>query len=128
MNQDFEETRDFAEIVTDFRGGICHQELSEALQQATDATMRTGKMSTVTLAIKIKMAGERQVEITDEVKTKIPKPTQPTSIMFVDDNRNLNRCDTRQMNLGELATAEKPKAELVSIDKKTGELKEVNAK
>lgn len=119
-----QETRDFAEFITDLRGGGCHYDLSKALQAAADAAMKTGKIATVSLTVKIKPQGERQVEIIDQIKKTIPEPTQPTTIMFVDDERNLTRDDRRQM---ELKDVEPKKAELVDIKKPEKELKEVGA-
>jgi hypothetical protein len=119
-----EQNTDFAEFITDLRSGICHQELSDKLRKATKAVTETGKMATVSLGLKIKLKGQ-QVIIVDEIKAKIPEHDKPETIMFFDENGNLSRCDFRQRGLDELKEA-KPKAELVSINKETGELREVN--
>lgn len=120
------EVRDFAEIITDLRGGVTHQELSVALMEATAAAKRTGKMATVQLTIKIKPQGDRQVEVVDAIKRTIPEPNRSPTIMFVDDH-GLSRYDARQMRLDEVKIVEKKEeSPMVVVDEKTGEiLKEV---
>lgn len=125
MSEQTQNTRDFAEFITDLRGGICHQDISVAMQRAADAAMKTGKMATVSLQLKIKPQGERQVTVDDIIKTTLPEPTKPPTVMFVDDDRNLSRSDSRQMELKDIG---RPKAELVELNHKTGELREASAK
>lgn len=120
------ELRDFSEVITDLRGGRTHSELSAALTEATEAAMKTGKMATVSLTIKIKPQGNRQVEVLDAIKRTIPEPNRQPTIMFIDDDGTLTRSDVRQMRLDDLKVVEQqPKGELVLLDQKTGELKEV---
>lgn len=121
------ELRDFAEVITDLRGGNTHHELSVAVKEATEAARRTGKMATVQLTIKIKPQGDRQVEVIDAIKRTIPEPNRSPTIMFIDDDNRLTRSDVRQMRLDELKVPDKKpeKPELVLMDKETGELKEV---
>lgn len=120
------EARDFAEFVTDLRGGNTHHELSVALQEATEAARRTGKTASVQLTIKIKPQGERQVEIVDAIKRVIPEPSRMPTIMFIDQENRLTRYDARQMRLDEVKIVEK-KADgpMVVVNEETGELKEV---
>ncbi|MGV0961830.1 MAG: hypothetical protein ACOYB1_18550 [Limnohabitans sp.] len=120
--------RDFAEIVTDLRGGITHKELSVAMRDATEAAKRTGKMASVQLTIKIKPQGDRQVEVIDVVKKVIPEPNRSPTIFFIDNDNGLTRSDVRQMRIEELTVVEeKPgKDGVVIIDQKTGELREVS--
>jgi len=121
------DVRDFVDVVTDLRGGNTHQELSHALQEATEAARRTGKMATVQLTIKIKPQGDRQVEVVDAIKRTIPEPNRVPTIMFIDEQNCLTRCDIRQMRLDELVIVPPvaAKEELVVVDKQTGEIKEV---
>ena len=121
------EARDFAEIVTDLRGGATHQELSVALMEATAAAKRTGKTATVQLTIKIKPQGDRQVEVVDAIKRTIPEPNRAPTIMFVDDKQGLTRYNVRQMRLEEIKIVEKKAEQPVAlVDEETGEiLKEV---
>jgi len=119
------EVRDFADLVTDLRGGNTHHELSLAYQQATEAAKRTGKTASITFTVKIKPNGDRQCEVTDSITKKIPEPSRGSTIMFVDDDNNLTR-SIRQMNLSDIKTTnDNAKGELVEIDKKTGELRAV---
>lgn len=122
------EVRDFADVLTDLRGGRTHQELSEALVEATEAVKRTGKQATVQLTIKLKPQGDRQVEVIDAIKRTIPEPARQPTIMFIDEGNRLSRSDVRQMRLDELKVAEQPqsKGELVLVNTNTGELKEAS--
>lgn len=117
--------RDFAELITDLRGGQVHQELSNAFVEATEAAKRTGKVASVTLQIKIKPAGDRQCEVTDSITKKIPVPTKLPTVMFVDDFNNLTRNDRRQMRIDDVVTIEHKTPETFTVNAETGELIEV---
>lgn len=122
---DTAEIRDFSELVTDLRHGNCHQELSMAYQEATEAAKRTGKSASITFTVKIKPCGDRQCEVTDDIKTKIPKPTKQPTIMFVDDHNNLTRTDRKQMKITdvrEVAESNVSPQEIVTVNSKTGEV------
>lgn len=120
--------RDFAKLITDLRAGRAHQEISEAVREATEAATQTGKKSSVTLKLTFKPKGQ-QFSVADDIKKQIPRPDQPETVMFFDENYNLTRCDIRQMELGDtLRQLDEKKGELVNIDKSTGELKEVSIK
>jgi len=120
--------RDFTEVLTDLRNGRTHHDLSLAMHEATEAAMRTGKMATVQLTIKIKPQGDRQVEVLDAIKRTIPEPNRHPTIMFIDDDNRLTRSDVRQMHIDDLKVVEEaqPKGDLVLLNSKTGELKEVS--
>ncbi len=108
--------RDFSEFITDVRGGNCHQELSQAINEVTSAAMNTGKVGSVTLTIKIKPQGEGQAAIVDQIKRTIPEPTKPETFCFVDNDGNLTRSDPRQAKIDDLKI----------VDMNTGEIKQVN--
>lgn len=117
------DVRDFAEIITDLRGGSTHKELSVAMMEAAAAAKRTGKMATVQLTIKIKPQGDRQVEVVDAIKRTIPEPNRAPTIMFIDDKQGMTRYDVRQMRLDEVQTVEKKEeSPMVVVDEKTGEI------
>ena len=98
------ERKDFAEMLTDLRGGACHDELTTALADVARAVVKTGKMGTVQLTVKIKSIGERQVEVIDAVKVNVPEPTKPSTIMFAGDNYHLTRTDPRQASITDIKT------------------------
>ena len=114
--------RDFAELITDLRGGNTHHELSLALQEATEAAKRTGKTASVTLQVKIKPSGDRQCEVTDTITKKIPEPARLPTVMFIDDEDNLSRSGRRQMKLDELKQVEQPENKLVDLGEKASEI------
>ena len=120
-----EQIRGFDEVLTDLRAGRTLDELSQYLREATEAAKRTGKMATVQLTLKIKPQGDRQVEVLDTVTRKIPEPNRHPTIMFVDENGNMTRNDARQMRIDDLQVVQEKKAEIVLLDKQSGEIKEV---
>lgn len=120
-----DEIRDFAEIVTDLRGGVTHRELSQAVYDATEAAKRTGKNAEVQLVLKIKPQGDRQVEVVDVIKKKIPEPNRSPTIFFVDGGR-LTRSDVRQMRLDELKDVGRKEEKEVVVVAVKNEMKEVS--
>lgn len=117
-----DEIRDFAEIVTDLRGGVTHRELSVALHDATEAAKRTGKMATVTLTIKIKPQGDRQVEVVDAIKKTIPEPNRSPTLFFVEGNGRLTRSDVRQRRLDELEEVKQADKPVVEVKRPEGKV------
>jgi len=110
--------QDFSEVLTDFRGGTLHHELSIALQRVTEAVQKTGKVGSIALTLKIKPQGEGQVEVLDSIKENIPQPTKPSTFMFVDfETNHLLRDNPRQATISDIKV----------LNTKTGEVKEVGS-
>lgn len=91
--------RPFLDLLREHRGGLTHDELSEALNRLVAAVMDERKAGDLTLKVTIKPQGDGAVMVMDEVKLKLPKPTKGTSLFFVTPENNLIRQDPRQPNL-----------------------------
>ncbi len=107
--------RPFTDTLAAMRFGELVDDLSTAMHELVDACSNTGKTGTLTLTIKIKPGKAGQMELVDEVKTKLPPPEKGTTLMFVTPEGNLTRTDPRQMLLEGLR----------EVDTATGEIKEV---
>jgi hypothetical protein len=115
---DAPEARPFAAILQEQRQGAAHDELTKALQDVVAGVLDTGKMGTLTLALKVKPSPDGiSVLVFDEVKAKVPENDRPASIFYGDDNGNLHRTDPRQTELPNLR----------SVDRDTGEVREAPA-
>lgn len=84
------------------------EELADALNDMVHASTETGKLSELTLKIKLKPMGgsSGQVEMDTDVKTKLPAPTKGKTIMFATPQNNLQRENPKQQTLDGLRTAD----------------------
>lgn len=106
----------FSQTVESLRYGTLHDDLTDSINQLTEAVTRTGKTGTLTLSIKLKPTNNSgQIEVIDDIKLGLPKENKGTSIMFATPENNLQREDPRQLNIEGLRT----------VDKETGELRKV---
>lgn len=88
----------FTHTVNMLRYGQTAEELSEKLSECIGRSRETGKLSELTLKIKLKPDG-RQVFITEEIKAKLPDFPREQTILFPTDDNNLQRTDPRQAEL-----------------------------
>jgi hypothetical protein len=102
------QVRPFADTLTALRRGELVDELAEALNELTTACADTGKVGTLTVSIKLKPGSAGQIEVTDEVKLKMPTPNKSSTLMFATPEGNLQRDDPRQMSIEGLREAPKP--------------------
>ncbi|AWB35936.1 hypothetical protein [Orrella marina] len=91
--------KSFAEVLTDLRYGTLHDELTDSLQEVVNACVETGKAGKLQLTISIKPGKSGELEIADDIKTKVPELTKGSSIMWATPEGNLTRSDPRQMTL-----------------------------
>lgn len=109
-----EDVRDFTEVLTELRGGLCLNELSKGLAEVTREVLSIGKVGEVTLKIKIKNKGKGQLSVEDTVNVKVPKPDNHPTLMFGESTGYLARDSRRQMTLDDVKTVretnEQPKA------------------
>jgi len=94
---------DFLAALPDLR-----EDLADALNDMVHASTETGKVSEMTLKIKLKPQGGNagQVELDTDVKTKLPQPVRGKTLMFATPNNNLQRENPRQQTLDGLRTAD----------------------
>lgn len=103
--------RPFPDTLRQIRYGALQDELSEAMNQLTQACTEAGKTGELVLKIKLKPNFSGQVEILDDLTLKLPKPVRGTSIFFATPEGNLQREDPRQGELEgirEVTTAQAP--------------------
>lgn len=101
-------TRPFDATLRDIRFGGLVDELTQqmaALVAAVDSTQRAGEL---TLKIKLKPAGGGAMELTDEIKAKIPELPKGSSIFFGTPEGSLIRNDPRQPELTGLREVSAP--------------------
>jgi hypothetical protein len=108
-------TRPFIDTLTALRYGELHDELSEKLNELVTACSETGKAGALTLTLKLKPSKGGAMEISDEVKSKVPKLEHGSTLMFPTPEGNLQREDPRQLKLEGLR----------EVPRETGEIRNV---
>ncbi len=107
--------RPFVDTLNTIRVGELHDELTTELNALVAAVCATGRKGELTLKLSLKPTGRGQIEIVDEVKTKVPALPHGSTIFFATPENNLQREDPRQMPLKGLQT----------VDTSTGEIRNV---
>lgn len=107
--------RTFPQTLDSLRYGQLSDELTKALVNLTAACAETGRAGTLTLTLQLKPGKGGQIEVFDDVKTKMPKQERGSSLMFATPDNNLTRDDPRQVQIEGLRT----------VDQETGELRRV---
>lgn len=89
----------FISTLGGIRGGDLCLELSEDLQTVVQECMETGKKGALTLKLSVKRTGARTVEILEDVKLAVPRPSRSATVMFADDGGVLSENDPNQAEL-----------------------------
>ena len=105
----------FTDVLNQLRFGTLTDELTKSLHELVGKVTETGRAGELRLTIKLKPGKAGQVEVSDDITVKAPKPERGTSIMFATPEGNLQREDPRQMSIEGLR----------SVDTETGELRHV---
>ena len=107
--------RPFDHTLREIRFGECLDELTAELGKLVAAVSNTGKAGSLTLTIKMKPVGAA-IEITDDIKDKVPALSKGTSLFFATPENNLVRNDPRQPDLTNLKSVEtRPATELKEV-------------
>lgn len=93
-------------FLPEMRFGETVNELTEKMAELVAAVGNTNKGGSLTLTIKLKPAGCGAIEITDEIKARIPELPRGTSLFFATPKGNLQRNDPRQGELDGLRSVE----------------------
>lgn len=95
------DVRDFAAFLTEHRRGGCVYDLGVALQRLVTAVEDTGKGGSLTLTLKLKPDAKygTAVEVADGIVVKVPEPSRPSSLFFMDGSHNLVRHDPAAMQI-----------------------------
>lgn len=118
--------RPFGDFLREQAKGKTHEELGDGLHDLIQRVRDTGKQGSLTLTLTIKPLEKSNPEngplqISDEIKLKLPEYDRPTSIFYTDKFGNPVRNDPQQLPFESLR--EVP----AGVDPVTGEIKEVRA-
>lgn len=82
------------------------EELTDTMNDLVHAITETGKAGELALKIKMKPIGGKagQMELENDVKSKLPQPTRGKTILFTTPDNNLQRTDPRQQSLDGIRT------------------------
>lgn len=92
----------FAQVLAQHRDGFSLEEASEKLTELVQRVRQTGRSGTITVALKVgpasKGAGNALI-IHDKITVRLPEMDREASIMFANDDHQLQREDPRQKKL-----------------------------
>jgi hypothetical protein len=94
----------FADVIRNLRQGSAEREIEDALQEASNAVLDTGKAASLTFTITLTPMGSGKVRISDKIVTKKPEISHEDTLFFITESGLLSRKDPRQMTLEELNT------------------------
>lgn len=89
----------FSQTLLNLRRGRVQRELTELLQEATLAVQDRGGKATIQLAITLKKNKGGVIEVTDDVKARLPQLDRGVSIFWPDEQGGLHRSDPNQDEL-----------------------------
>src|SRR4051812_30969775 len=92
----------FTDALADIRGGDLVAELTEELRGLVAQIRTNGGAGELTLKLRVKRASKgagNTLVIVDDVKVKLPKVTDNETILFANDDGDLQRSDPRQPKL-----------------------------
>lgn len=91
----------FVHLMQQHRRGDCLADMSAALREVNKAVKQTGKAASLTLKIRVSPMGSTKsaVEVSDEIKTSLPKMPQGTSLFFAGVDGALLKDDPNQQHL-----------------------------
>lgn len=93
--------RPFTQFLVEYRHGGLNNDVSEALNQLTQAVMGTGKGGKLTVVVSVKPAGRQRdmVIVSDDVKLALPAADREEAVFFVDHDANLTRSNPNQSEM-----------------------------
>lgn len=100
----------FAQVLAQHREGYSLAEASEKLTELVQRVRQTGRSGTITVALKVGPASKgagNALLIHDKITVRLPEMEREATIMFANENHQLQREDPRQRKL---AFAPLPKA------------------
>lgn len=117
-SEDSGRIRPFADFLREQAKGQTHDEMSEGLRDLVQRVKDTGKAGSITLRINVeplKGSGGSALQVSDEIKLRLPEHDRQTSLFFSDRDGNLLRNDPNQLAFDSLR----------EVDTATGEIREV---
>jgi len=111
-----EQIRPFAELLTILDRGSVHAEASRCLHDLTNAVADTGKAGNLVIKVEVKplKGSDDQLLVTAQVASKMPKSEAAASLFYRDASGNLTRNDPKQLALDGLRVVEPKPAKVVT--------------
>lgn len=100
--------RPITDVLRDLRFGEALDEASDAFNALVQAVESTGKAGELTITLKLKPSTAGAIEVTDDIKAKVPKLAKGSSLFFATPEGNLVKNDPRQMSLAGLKEVTTP--------------------
>jgi hypothetical protein len=97
--------RPITDLFREIRYGEFLDEASDKFNALVTAVESTGKAGSMTITIKLKPSAAGAIELTDEVKAKLPELARGTSLFFGTPEGNLQRNNPKQRELPNLQVA-----------------------
>lgn len=97
--------RPITDVIRDIRYGEFLDEASDQFNKLVTAVENTGKGGSMTITIKLKPSAAGAIEVTDEVKAKLPELARGSSLFFATPEGNLQRNNPKQRELPNLQVA-----------------------
>ena len=97
----------FTDVMRDLRFGEALDELSEQFNQLVQAVENTGRAGEMTFTVKLKPSTAGAIEVTDQIKVKLPPTQKGSSLFFATPEGNLVRNDPRQKEIPGLKEVER---------------------
>lgn len=89
------------QVIAEFDYGVTHEQLTQAIQQATQATMTSGKPSRVTLVMDFSCdsVAQQRLGVLAEVATKLPKAKREAALVYLTQAGDVTTRNPRQMEI-----------------------------
>ncbi|MEN3123251.1 hypothetical protein [Janibacter sp. LM] len=115
-------SRPFADFIREQNRGRTHDELSDGLRDLVSRVEDTGKKGTITLTVTVEplKGNESCLQVSDEIKLKLPEHDRGSSIFFRGRDGNLQRDDPNQVTFDFLREVTPPPG----VDPATGEVRD----
>ncbi|MFF0816603.1 hypothetical protein ACFYVR_15850 [Rhodococcus sp. NPDC003318] len=108
--------RPFADFLREANRGRVHDELTTQFHEVLAAVKDTGKVGSITLTLKIsKQKKTSMIEISDDVKAKVPQLDRPAQVWFLDGNGNPTRNNPEQLAFESIAPVPDAKPSIAPI-------------
>lgn len=107
--------RTFAAVIGNLRHGELADELTDALQELTQACAQTGRAGKLVFTLSLKPGKGRHFVVTDDIAVKKPKPEKGESLMFPTPDGFLTRDDPKQLRLDGLTVVERSGTDIIDV-------------
>lgn len=107
--------RPITDTLRNIRFGELLEDATKEMNELTQRVSSTGRQGSLTIKLTLKPGKAGQIEILDEISSKLPKPERGSTIFFATPEGNLQREDPRQMQIEGLRSVDSQPAELRDV-------------